>query len=168
MSATNRGTVRNKNDFYPTPEYTIDSLLNVLNLHNNITFHEPCKGNGIIYNKINTPFKSYCELEEGIDYLITDNKEKFDLIITNPPFSLAKEFINKSLNEANSIWYLLRLNFLGSQTRKDWWKDKMPTHLLVLSKRPSFTNKGTDATEYAWFGWDKINICKLNKGIHIL
>ncbi len=160
--------MRNKYDFYPTPEYTIKSLLDVLNLNTNMSFLEPCKGSGNIYNLINSNNKQHCEIQEGKDYLTTIYKLKFDIIITNPPFSLAKEFIEKSLTESNSVWYLLRLNFLGSQKRNKWWKDKLPTHLFTLSKRPSFTGKGTDATEYAWFGWDKSSICKLKQGIYVI
>jgi hypothetical protein len=167
MSATNRGSIRIKNDSYQTPIYSIDSLLNVLRLENIRTFTEPCRGDGNIYNKINCENKYYCEIEEDSDYLKKE-MPMVDLIITNPPYSLAKEFIEKSLKESYSVWYLLRINFLASLERSEWWQDKLPTHLLVLSARPSFMNKGTDATEYAWFGWDNFEVCKLDAGIHVL
>lgn len=51
--------------------------------------------------------------------------------------------------------FLLRTNFLESKKRFEWWQDKPPTKLYVLSKRPSFTGKGTDATSYSWFIWEK-------------
>jgi len=35
--------------------------------------------------------------------------------------------------------------------------------LHVISKRPSFTGGGTDATEYAWFIWD--NTDRIERGI---
>ena len=174
MSATNRGAVRRENDFYETPEYTINSLLSVLKMDSVNSFLEPCKGGGAIYDKINCDIKRFAEISKGVDYLTTSFLEnrfwtnRYDLIITNPPFSLAKEFIEKSLIEGKSVWYLLRLNFLESKDRSDWWQDKLPTHLLTLSARPSFTGKGTDATGYAWFGWDKNNVCLLNPGIHVL
>lgn len=168
MSATNRGAKRRPNDFYQTPLYTVESLLKVLNLNKVNSFFEPCKGTGNIYNKIDILDKYYSEILENRDYLTTNLNKNYDLIITNPPFTYAREFIEKSLKEANSVWYLLRLNFLESKDRADWWQDKEPTHLLVLSARPSFTGKGTDATGYAWFGWDYNNTCKLQPGIHVL
>lgn len=170
MSATNRGKERNQNDFYITPEYTIDSLLDVLNLDDVNSFLEPCRGSGAIYNEIDVPVKSYCEILENKDYLTTFwRPNTYDLIITNPPFSLAQEFLEKSLSEGWSIWYLLRLNFLGSKKRSEWWQNKSPTHLLPLSARPSFTNDGnTDATDYAWFGWDYSGICRFGPGTHVL
>jgi len=50
---------------------------------------------------------------------------------------------------------LLRLAFLESKKRKPFWDKHPVTQLYVLSERPSFTNKGTDATAYAWFIWSK-------------
>ena len=168
MSATNRKAKRIVNDLYPTPDYTIDSLLEHLDIPDYYKFFEPCKGLGNIYNKIPLAEsnKSYAEISEGKDYF--KSKGFYSLIITNPPFSLAQEFLTKSLSESHSVWYLLRLNFLGSQKRKKFWELNPPTHLLVLSKRPSFTNKGTDATEYAWFGWDYSDVCLLKPGIHVI
>jgi len=89
-----------------------------------------------------------------------------DLIITNPPFSLEQEFITKSCKQAETVIMLLRLNYLGSITRHEWWKEYSPTSLYVLSKRPSFTGKGTDATDYAWFVWDKTT--RIPKGLHFV
>lgn len=78
---------------------------------------------------------------------------RFDYILTNPPFSLAEEFVRKSLGLADVVIMLLRLNFLGSQKRAPFLRSNMPD-VYILSKRPSFTGKGTDSTEYAWFVWD--------------
>lgn len=159
--------MRRKNDSYFTPEYTINSLLNFLSIPHETSFLEPCFGNGSIYNKINCQKKYFAEVASGIDYLQKDFID-IDLIITNPPFSLAQEFLEKSLSEAKTVCYLLRLNFLESQKRYTWWQDKTPDKLLVLSKRPSFTGKGTDSQAYAWFVWDKLGVCKLDKGIHVI
>ena len=87
-----------------------------------------------------------------------DIKTKYDVIIGNPPYSMAQEFIDKCLtllNPGGRLIFLLRTNFLESKKRFTWWQDKIPSGLYVLSKRPSFTGKGTDATSYSWFIWDK-------------
>lgn len=79
--------------------------------------------------------------------------DEFDLIILNPPFSLAQEFVEKSfeLSPNGTVAVLLRLNWLGSKKRIAFHK-KNPSNVYVLPKRPSFTNDGrTDGTEYAWF-----------------
>lgn len=63
-------------------------------------------------------------------------------------------------------YQMLRINFLGSIARHEWWKNNQPTALYVLSKRPSFSGKGTDATDYAWFVWDKTG--RITSGIHFV
>lgn len=78
----------------------------------------------------------------------------FDVAILNPPFSLAEPFIRKCTELAKVTCALLRLNFLGSQKRAAWLHDWTPD-VYVLPRRPSFTGRGTDATEYAWFVWDR-------------
>ncbi len=156
MSATNRGSVRRSADFYATPKWCTRALLRNLDMRQVQSFMEPCLGDGAIYNLVDTPVKHWCELQRGRDYLDPAwGKVSCDLIITNPPFSLALPFLAKSLRYAQTVCYLLSLNFLGAQKRYQWWKQHPPSHLIVLSQRPSFTGKGTDATDYAWFIWDK-------------
>lgn len=93
----------------------------------------------------------------GVDYLTTNVGPQVDLFISNPPFSLSHEFVTKMLDERGPYTYvacLLRLGFLGSQKRADWWRAHTPDALRILSKRPSFTDDGrTDNSEYAWYVW---------------
>lgn len=74
-------------------------------------------------------------------------------VVTNPPFSLAKEFVTHAKSHADEVFMLLRLNFLGAKKRKDWWKQHEPDAIFVLSDRPDFTGDGGDACEYGWFYW---------------
>jgi len=82
-----------------------------------------------------------------------------DIIITNPPFDLTQEFIEKALDDVSDGGYvimLLRLNFFGSQKRKEFWKNKMALYCFVHSKRMSFTPDGkTDSVEYSHMIWRK-------------
>ena len=87
-----------------------------------------------------------------------DNTEKYDVIIGNPPYTYAREFIEKCLSllsDNGKLIFLLRTAFLESKSRYQFWQDNPLSGLYVLSKRPSFTGKGTDATSYSWFVWDK-------------
>ena len=98
--------------------------------------------------------------DEKADYLTTDiSHRKYDVIITNPPFYLAKEIVQKALKDVSENGYvvmLLRLNFLGSKDRFNFWQDNMPERIYVHHKRMSFTkNGGTDSIEYAHFVWQK-------------
>jgi hypothetical protein len=136
----------------------------------NITFLEPCKGEeGRIIERITCHRRLWCEIAEGFDYLAYQPERRADLIITNPPFSQALEFLQKSLAEADCVIYLLRLNFLESRKRRAFWQANPPTHLLALAERPCFTGDGrTDATGYGWFCWDKRGFVKLPPGVHVL
>jgi hypothetical protein len=77
------------------------------------------------------------------------------MIITNPPYSKAQEFVERALQELpkDPVVMLLPLPFLASKRRFEFNK-KHPAHVMVLPKRPSFTGGGTDAVEYAWFAWN--------------
>jgi hypothetical protein len=73
-------------------------------------------------------------------------------VITNPPFSVAEEFLRKSrlLYPTADLVFLLRLNFLASIERLPLWRDLGVPDVHVLPNRPSFTGAGTDSCEYAW------------------
>lgn len=174
MSATNRGTKRNEADFYATPLETVYALLdNYDGIESGDVILEPSAGNGNIIqalrNRGYTNFIEAVELrdeetselmniadEVSICNFLTDFEAtcKYDVIIGNPPYSLAQEFIDKSLEllaPGGRLIFLLRTNFLESNKRFEWWQDKLPNGLYTLHKRPSFTGKGTDATSYSWF-----------------
>ncbi|MCU7836139.1 MAG: hypothetical protein KZQ83_12935 [gamma proteobacterium symbiont of Taylorina sp.] len=161
MSSTNRGAQRHADDFYVTPKWCTESLLPLIDWTQIKTFHEPCKGSGAIYNRIqlDDENKYWSEIRCGRDYLNVDH-EQVDIIITNPPYKLAREFIEKALGHGKTVIMLLRLNFLESQGRYEFWQANPPSHIITLSKRPSFTNKGTDSTGYAWFCWGGENVIK--------
>lgn len=157
---------RPESDFYPTPDSVVYDLFETVPkldpYTSGMTYLEPCYGSGKMYRHLPVGSR-WAELDMGVDYLNTQF-DKVDCIITNPPFSLAKEFLEKSLTEATVVVYLLRLNFLSSQKRKEFWLKNKPTSLAVLSKRPSFTRDGkTDSSDYGWFIFDKTDKLKLDK-----
>lgn len=179
MSSTNRGGIREIQDRYMTPTWCIDLIMDKIIPARDFSdcgewkyFLEPCKGTGNIYNhpKLENYIKNYAELDLDIDYLDPEFDTDADLIITNPPFSKALEFLEKSLScDWATVIYLMRLNFLGSQKRKEFWNLHRPSHLYVLSKRPSFTDNGnTDSTEYAWFCFQKSTLMIDPPGIYVL
>lgn len=177
MSATNRGAERKPYDFYATPVEVIEKLLdNIdLELYGNKVL-EPGAGNGNIVKALKNryPNKQIISLEireseehnlinisDDViigDYLNVDLNNKYDIIIGNPPYSNAIEFINKSielLNEDGILIFLLRTAFLESKSRFEFWQENTLSRLYTLSRRPSFTGKGTDSASYSWFIWDK-------------
>lgn len=85
-------------------------------------------------------------------------KGTVDEVWMNPPYGkdLALAFVQKALTLAERrVVALLRLNWLSSKKRKAFHRAH-PAWVGVLERRPSFVESGaTDATEYAWFVWDK-------------
>jgi hypothetical protein len=164
--------VRKKLDFYQTPSWLTESILPYLKPHlPECTYMlEPGYGDGAIARVVEQSWPN-CDVT-GIDLeKRTDNNKviiadyltynfgdtRYNLILGNPPYNLAQEFVNRSLQIADVVCLLMRVNFLGSQKRAEWWRDKLPS-IYVTPRRPPFsTNKngkiGTDSTEYAWYVW---------------
>lgn len=86
-------------------------------------------------------------------------EKKYNFILGNPPYSLAEEFLTKSLThlaEHGHAGFLLRLGFLASLERSWFWRTFPAYKIYVLRPRPSFLSNGrTDGTEYAFFTWYK-------------
>ena len=171
ISATNRGAKRIESDFYATPIYCIENLLNYWQPSENDTVLDPCAGSGnfgLVLKDINNITIDAIEIrEEEKDtlYKIYQNvmindclkhKLYYDVVITNPPYSLAKEIITHYLEvvKPRETIMLLRTAFLESKVRYNFWQKHPVNKLYVMSKRPSFTGSGTDATSYSWFIWD--------------
>lgn len=183
MSSTNRGADRNKFDYYVTPKTEIHKFLSeFLKNHKEIKYFnilDPCAGgdikNAASYPDVINDSLTKCDITtldiredsraqyKGVDYLTVDVKDyckrRPNIIITNPPFYLAEDFIKKALEDVEKDGYvitLLRLNFLGSQARNKWLLNNMPYEIYVHAKRMSFTADGkTDSIEYAHFVFKK-------------
>jgi len=82
------------------------------------------------------------------------------LVVGNPPFRWAEEFIRLSLamlEDGGHLLLLLRHNFLEGQERaQSLWAAQGPISVDACARRPSFTgNRKTDATAYSIFVWQK-------------
>jgi hypothetical protein len=183
MSSSNRGYEKHKSDYYVTPINVIYDLIDALpEIFKEKTISrvlDPCAGGGEINgNTYGMPYPDALSVlgydihtldmrtdslaDEAVDFLEWACPDGYvpDLVISNPPFSLAKEFIEKSLGIVNQetgvVIMLQRLNFLGSAARDAFWENNPPSVVVVHAKRISFGGTtGTDSIEYAHFVWDK-------------
>ena len=162
MSATNRGAIRRESDFYRTPPEAINTFLDAFEFMPFRYIIEPCAGDGAIVRELAkrtrkpksfiTAIEIRAEekqnlIEAGADQVIIGNFYEFsgrdpkpDIIITNPPYSIAQEIIEHCFDIAPDaeVIMLLRQGFLSSKARKSFW-DKYPlTQLYPLAERPSF------------------------------
>lgn len=142
-------------DFYATPKDAFDPLLEIL--PRECDYWEPACGDG----RLVTWMRQGGLVAHGADLLpnpwkqadFLKDKTQRDVIITNPAYSLAQDFVDHALKHSRETYMLLRLNFLGSKKRKKWWATHKPSALFILSTRPDFTGGGGDACDYAWFVW---------------
>jgi len=183
MSSTNRSDSRDEHisDFYVTPLNPIKDFLNKFeqvhpefkDLQTSVIL-DPCAGGDdtheMSYPKV---LKLYgyenihtMDIRDSSKADIIDNylfnfevKNKFDVIITNPPFNIALDIINKALSDIKDDGYvvmILRLNFFGSKSRKEFFQTNMPNYCFVHSKRISFLDNGkADSIEYGHYVWKK-------------
>lgn len=155
-------------EHYPTPVALIAELMTHMVIKPTDLFLEPCRADGNIYNQVQLPEsqKYWAELRDGVDYLNTPFPMQ-DIIITNPPFSLTCEFLEKSLSELKpdgTLVYLQRVNFLGSIKRLSFWsKVGLPDKTPIIVPRPSFVKGATDSCEYMWLIYDRGNRFPLMK-----
>jgi hypothetical protein len=174
---------RAERDFYPTPQSAISILLDNYPLQNGWIL-EPCAGNGAICKALRgrpdkwdgslyaveireeerDTLREYCDDVLIKDFLHT-SLDDFDYpmpsapgtIITNPPFSIAKQIIERCFeiaDERTEIIMFLKLAFMETKERYGFWKRHPNVSLISLMKRPSFTGKGTDFAAYGWFIWN--------------
>lgn len=173
MSSTNRGGKRSEADYYPTPAWVVHRFLEEVEL-SGWRWLEPAAGDGSLVRAVNQVREGVewhaLELWEEMHAAVTSSgvdaahvlgrdfrkfttPMRYDVAITNPPFSLACEFIARCHEVARDVVLLLRLNFLGSEDRNELMRSTRPD-VYVLPNRVSFTGTGrTDSVEYAWFHW---------------
>lgn len=140
MSAAGRGAVRVEKDFYPTPAWCIQAISERVEWHKVALACEPCVGSQAIPLACphGVEWETY-EIRNGRDYLAA-SPSKCDLTLTNPPYDLASEFLAQALKHSLCVAFLLRINFLGSAKRREFLTANPPSHLYVLSERPSFVD----------------------------
>ncbi|MFC0160863.1 methyltransferase [Mameliella alba] len=81
--------------------------------------------------------------------------------ITNPPFRLAQQFIERALDTSHrGVAMLVRTSFLEGVTRhRELFTLSPPTDILqfterVVMHRGKLVAKGSSATSYCWLVWD--------------
>lgn len=171
---------RVENDYYATNPKAVRMLLEKYDIFGH-TILEPCVGEGHISNAINEFYKNKREIigvdlvDRGYpntivtDFLNWDTKNKYDAIVTNPPYSLAMEFVEKGmslLKDDGQMAMFLKIQFLEGQKREQLFEKYPPKYIYVFRNRMATWNNGQEldpntnkkwATTmcHAWFVWEK-------------
>lgn len=164
-------------EFYPTPPDAIVPLLEtpLLSLPGG-HWIDPCVGSARIPSTVNAHRSdvtwTLCEIDERHrlaitvamaprsyvllpfgDFVIREwTTERADVLIMNPPFSHALDFVRAAFDRAGWVIMLQRIAWM-CPARASWLRKHAPD-VYSLPKRPSFTGDGkTDMADYAWFVW---------------
>jgi len=160
-------------DDFPTPPWATRALLqHVIRDPNlsNLTCLEPACGRGYMSRPLLEKFQrvdsadlidyGYGEVRDFLNYPYLAGSH--DWVITNPPFKLAQEFIERAMTVANSgVAILARTVFLESVGRYEaLFKNNPPTYFAQFTERVPMVKgrvdrKASTATGYAWFVWKK-------------
>lgn len=177
-SLSGMSTIRERveEDYYATPYESTKALLNNVNFIGD--FLEPCVGGGHIADIIKQYYNTEifcCDLvDRGYPNTLVTNflthkfSRKFDNIITNPPYSLAQEFLEKGMeviNNGGKIAMFLKIQFLEGAKRREMFIKYPPKCIYVFSKRQNPWRNGSPVDEkgkpwnstmcFAWFIWEK-------------
>jgi hypothetical protein len=166
FSTNNASGKRKKSDFYETPYSITQQFLDCGLIDKDSKILEPACGDGAIVKVlkdngfVNVTGK---DLSTGSDFLLEE--EKYDVIITNPPFSLALEFILKAKELCDKFVYFLPWSYIHGKERYDkiYTQVDFPlSEVYVFTRYPLLGEKlrsdgkyHTGMMVYAWYVWDK-------------
>jgi hypothetical protein len=169
LAGVNSGN-RKEFDFYPTPEWATEALLWRIREQLNGTIWEPACGDGAISKVIQEFIQDgFCKASKvvssdlhkhgygtsGKDFLKA--RRTVDCIVTNPPYSLATEFIVHARKLAGLVAMLLPLRYLEGVDRfQKIYSDRDLERIFVLSRKPNFRNDiagSSGLLSMAWFVW---------------
>jgi hypothetical protein len=155
-------------DYYPTQPWATRALLEQpIGADPHHTVLEPACGEGFMSRPLAEFFHDVTSMDvqdmgfgEVGDYLFPGDDRIFDWTITNPPFRLAEDFIEKALRTSRvGVAMFVRMAFLESVGRyESLFSVTPPTQILQFTERvPLFKGRvdpsGGTATAYTWVVW---------------
>lgn len=171
FSKNNQGQ-RRAGDFYQTPYSMTEHLVQWLKKRTRRinTVLEPACGEMAVVNVLmrhDELFKTwiYYDLDDGVNFL--EETDKYDWIITNPPFTLSTEFIDKCKRVAKKGFALLMpIEYLhGKERYEKFYKEAngFPlTNVIVFTRRAMLTDEVRDDGKYdtgmvtwCWYVWER-------------
>lgn len=156
-------------DFYETPPHYVRALLTRIPAITSARVAEPCVGEGAISrflskphtNDIDTARHATTHLDATtLDYWAVLKRLQLDWIVTNPPFNLAYQILDRALSQTRlPIALCLRLSFLEPTEERQWLLNAFPPSGQIILPRYSFRlndhgKRQTDSVTCAWMIWN--------------
>jgi hypothetical protein len=157
---------RNNADFYSTPPEAVEALLAFLPIPKRFTIWEPACGQGYISEKLielgyqveSTDLfdHGYKKAKWPLDFLAAERK-RGDIVITNPPFAYAEDFIRHAARlDLEGFAFLLKSQFWHARRRLSLFEEIRPDWILPLTWRLDFcfgTRGGAPTMDCLWAIW---------------
>ena len=160
-------------DDFPTPPWATRALCEFLRNDlalpiDAMTCREPAANRGYMFRPLSEHFgyvegfdvHDYGAGFQVADYLFPAQLDPVDFTITNPPFKLAEQFINRALvTSTHGVAMIVRAAFLESVGRYErLYSQTPPAYVLQFTERVvmhkgKVTADGSTATAYAWLVW---------------
>lgn len=163
---------RKPSDFYATPYEGTESIMPAIKslVAPGGKIWEPCSGDMDMarvlewhgYEVTATELRETGQGIGGFDFLADDPQDKWgwipdpDMIVMNPPFSLAAEFILKALSYTPRVACLLKIDYWNAISRLPMFRDNMPKLFMPLTFRLAFLKKergNSPLMNCAWGIW---------------
>jgi len=166
-----RGFARAENDFYPTPAVLTEPLIERFRVHLDGGVWEPACGDGAICKVL---------AKHGIESVATDLVDRgygesrrdfllelkppagVDAIVTNPPFSLWRQFAERALAmDVGLVALLGRLQLLEGKRLSALFQETSLTRVMVSAGRVNMLPAGAEdkghngMIAWAWFVWQR-------------
>ena len=155
-------------DYYATDPVAAKWLIEIEQLHSNVWECACGEGNlakvfedsGFTVKATDLVDRGYGQ--GGVDFLACN--EHFDGdIITNPPYSMAQEFIEHALalvDDGYKVCMFLKVQFLEGKNRKRLFEECPPRRVWVSSSRIQCSKQNVAQSNgsmvaYAWYVWEK-------------
>lgn len=179
----NLGYARNDADFYPTPHWCTQALVEAvagirwLEFCSHQTAWEPANGEGdiaaVLSKRVRSVFKSdlhdYGTGATLFDFMSSSSFPPtldvlaFDHIVTNPPYDIAPAFVLRALEymwsrRATNVFMLMRNEWDCAKTRNDFFQPEQGfAAQITLTSRPKWIagSTGSPRHNYAWFVWSR-------------
>lgn len=161
MSQRDSGYQRIERDLYETPEWVTLALVPHLPTSDCVVW-EPASGGGkMVAALLKAGFDvTASDIADGRDFLTQPAPKPFRAIITNPPYELATEFIERALKMmmgGGFVAMLLRTDFDHAKTRRHLFAGcPMFSRKVVLTKRIRWfeDSLGSPSFNHAWYVWE--------------
>jgi hypothetical protein len=150
-------------DPYSTPPCATQALLRIENIPGHSLVYDSCVMNGAIldvcvqavFNVIGADICDYGWPTTIVRDFLTAPAVPNAVLITNPPFARAREFIEKALDDGHAFAaFLLRTNFLESNRRKPFF-DRHPPNRVWMVHRLGYAGSISSSNQsFMWAIWE--------------